>query len=237
MHRLAYAGSAERRMCEAAWVAYLADPLGERLRGLYDDASFGGDTTTLERGAREIKAADAQLALARGRFLHARFFVDHQDRPDQLDHLTTAAELFRELGDARGEADATFWMAIYHQVIRCDEAAAVPLLDRARQLADVSGDPLVMSYVVRHHGFVELNAGRLDRARELFEESVRLRRRIGFLPGVAAGLVALAELAATKGDHSTAQGCLDEATTICNETKSLGAMRWISQVREEHGLA
>jgi len=50
--------------------------------------------TALDQGASEIKAAEAQLALARGRFLHARFFVDHEDRPEQLDQLTKATELF-----------------------------------------------------------------------------------------------------------------------------------------------
>jgi len=48
--------------------------------------------------------------------------------------------------------------------------------------------------------------------------------------------VALAELAATAVDRPAAQRYLFEATTICRETDSKGAMRWISQVREEYGL-
>jgi len=136
----------------------------------------------------------------------------------------------------RGEAEATFWAAIYHQVIHHDETTAVPLLERAQTLADAANDLLAMSYVVRHLGFVDVNAEQFDPAHEKFEESVRLRRQIGFLPGVAAGLVALAELAATMADRPTAQCYLEEASTICSETDSKGAMRWISQVREEHGL-
>ncbi len=223
-------------MCEGGRMSGITDQLGDRLRALYDTASFGGDASALDQGATEIKAAEAQLALARGRFLHARFFVDHENRPEQLDQLTTAAELFHELGDVRGEAEATFWSAIYHQVIHGDDTTAVPLLERAQTLAGAADDPLVMSYVLRHLGFVDLNAKRIDPAREKFEESVRLRRQIGFLPGVAAGLVALAEVAATAVDRPAAQRYLDEATTICRETDSKGAMRWISQVRQECGL-
>jgi len=119
--------------------------LATLLRALYDNASFGGDPTALDQGASEIKAAEAQLALARGRFLHARFFVDHEDRPEQLDQLTKATELFHELGDMRGEAEATFWAAIYHQVIHHDETTAVPLLERAQTLAGAANDLLAPS--------------------------------------------------------------------------------------------
>ena len=53
-------------------------------------------------------------------------------------------------------------------------------------MAQAAVDKLTVSYVVRHLGFAEMAAGRLDGARELPEQSVRLRRRSG-TPGVAAG--------------------------------------------------
>jgi hypothetical protein len=61
------------------------------------------------------------------------------------------------------------------------------------------GDKLTMSYAIRHLGFAHMAAGAGDAARQRLEESVRLRREIGFQPGVAAGLVALAHLAAGEG--------------------------------------
>jgi len=54
-------------------------------------------------------------------------------------------------------------------------------------LAQSAGDKLTVSYVVRHLGFAEMAAGRLVGARGLLEEAARLRREIGFAPGVAAG--------------------------------------------------
>jgi Flp pilus assembly protein TadD len=49
-----------------------------------------------------------------------------------------------------------------------------------------------MSEALRHLGIAEHRAGRLDTARQRLEESVRLRREIGLMPGVAANLVGLA---------------------------------------------
>jgi len=104
-------------------------------------------------------------------------------------------------------------------------------------LAQAADDKLTLSYVVRHLGFAEMAAGRLDGARELLEESVRLRQEIGFTPGVAAGMLALAELAARAGDRDRALALLDEATAIAAETGADGILRWANQARQELPLA
>jgi hypothetical protein len=76
-------------------------------------------------------------------------------------------------------------------------------------------------------------AGRLDAARERLEESVQLRREIGFMPGVAAGVLALAELAVRSGDRDRAPTLLDEAAAIAAEAGAHGIIRWIDAAREE----
>jgi len=118
-------------------------------------------------------------------------------------------------------------------VVRGDDEAAGPPLERAWSLAQSAGDKLTVSYVVRHLGFTEMAAGRLDSARELLEESVRLRREIGFTAGVAAGVLALAELAAQAGDRDRALALLDEATAIAAEAGAQGILRWADQARQE----
>jgi len=40
---------------------------------LYESAVFGGNAEALSTGDRELDAVEADLALARGRLLHARF--------------------------------------------------------------------------------------------------------------------------------------------------------------------
>lgn len=212
------------------------DLLGEYLRTSYDNATFGGDSTALDEGAAEIEAAKAQVALAEGRLLHARYLTDRVDRPEELELVTEAGRVFAGLGDGRGEAEATFWAAVYHQVVRGDQATALPLLDRAHRLAADAGDLLVMSYVERHLAFVDAEDGRLDLATRRFEISVELRRRIGFLPGVAAGLLPLADLAAKSGDRDSAGRLLAEADAISRDLGLHAVARWISEVRKEHDL-
>ncbi|GIH98282.1 tetratricopeptide repeat protein [Planobispora takensis] len=144
-----------------------------------------------------------------------------------------AVELYRTLGDTRGEAESLFWAGIFHQVVRGDGDVAVPLFDRSYELATEAGDKLTMSYALRHLGFAEHTAGRPDAARERLEESVRLRREIGFLPGVAANLVGLAYISAGWERRDEALALLDEADEIARNGGAWGVVRWVGQARAE----
>ena len=164
----------------------------ERAGMLYEQATFGGDTGAVAIAARELDAVEADLALARGRILHAQFLQDRQPDPRELATFARAAELYEQLGDVRGEGEASFWVGVFHQVVAGDTDNARPALERSYALATQAGDQLTLSYAARHLGFVAGDDGDMELARERFEESVRLRREIGFMPGVAAGLLALA---------------------------------------------
>lgn len=226
----------------------------DRARLLYERAVFQDDPSALAEADQVLDAAEAALALARGRIMHARFLSAARAQPgaagssqpgqagpsqpaaspaDELACFERAAELFHEVGDPRGEAESLFWAGTFHQVVQGDSATAVPLLVRARDLAAAAGDALTVSYAVRHLGFADMEAGRLDAARENLEESVRLRRQIGFIPGVAAGLLALAELAALGGDRDQALALLDEAASAAAEADARGVLHWISAARDE----
>lgn len=208
------------------------DPF-ERANQRYEQAVFAGDADVLEIAERELDAVEAALALARGRILHAGFLAGGQEDSRELPLFEQAADLFQRLGDERGEAEARFWIGAVHQVIRHDEDAAIPELERSCALATAAGDKLTMSYAIRHLGFADLAAGRIDAARQRLEDSVRLRREIGFIPGVAAGVLALAELAAHDGDRAQALSLLDEAAAIAAGTGAHGVLRWIEQARAD----
>lgn len=60
--------------------------------------------------------------------------------------------LYRELGDARGESDARFWIGCFHQVARRGNATALPVLERSLELASPAGDKAAMAEVLRHLG-------------------------------------------------------------------------------------
>jgi len=56
---------------------------------------------------------------------------------------------------------------------------------------------------------------------------------VGFMPGVAAGLLALAELAAQGGDRNRARALLDEAASIAAAVNAQGVLKWVNQARGE----
>lgn len=201
----------------------------------YERAIFGGAEDALELADQALDAVEADLALARGRMLRARFLATREDDPHELEYFERALELYQELGDVRGEADARFWVGTYHQSVHGDHHTALPLHTRSYELASQVDDKLIMSYAVRHIAFAELAAGDLAAAREHFEESVRLRREIGFAPGVAAGLLALAELDLETGDRDAASRKLAEAATIAKACGAHGTLGWISAAQEALG--
>jgi tetratricopeptide (TPR) repeat protein len=198
----------------------------------YERAVFGGVADAPEVGERALDGLEADLALARGRLLHARFLHarslgEHKDYPREIEEFERAVHLYRELGDERGEAEALFWVGTYHQVCRDDGETALPSLRRSYELALRSGDRLTQSYAVRHLGFADIGAGRVDQARAKLDESLRLRRELDFRPGMAAALLALAELDFERGEQDLAQRELDEATLLARETGSDRVLHWI----------
>lgn len=119
----------------------------EQTQGLYERAVYGGDASALADAERHLSAVEADLALARGRVIHARFLdatARTREAPDgvadELALFERANDLYRSLGDVRGEAEAQFWIGTFHQVVQHDDATAVPAL---RLTPVVSGFKLV----------------------------------------------------------------------------------------------
>jgi tetratricopeptide (TPR) repeat protein len=217
----------------------LDDPL-ERSRLLYERAVFEGDVSALEVADRELDQAEADLAVARGRVIHGRFLVQREqdpqqarEDPDELSLFEYAADLYEAGGDLRGRAEALFWVGCCHQLVRRDNDAAVPVLRRSLELATAARDTATMSEALRHLGIADHAAGRLDSARERLEESSRLRREAGLMPGVASNMVGLAYIAAAQGRHDDAPAILDEAAAIAQATGARSIMRHIDEARTE----
>ncbi|GHE38951.1 hypothetical protein GCM10018785_05630 [Streptomyces longispororuber] len=213
--------------------------VGERIAQaqlLYERAVFGGDTAALATAHLGLDEVEAGLALARGRLIHARFLAERVEDERELELFERAAALYGRLGQRQGEGEAVFWIGAFHQVVRDDNEAALPCFQRALDLATQADDPLTMSYALRHLGFADHMAGRLDEARAHLEESTRLRRELGFLPGVAANLVGLAYLAVQQERRDDARALLQDAAELAESTMSHGVLRWVAEAREELGL-
>jgi len=209
----------------------------EQANLLYERAVFGGDSSAPATAEAGLDAVEADLALARGRLIHARFLQERVANARELELFERAAELYGALGDARGEGEALFSIGAFHQVVRDDMEAAVAAFRRSLDLANQAGDRLTASYALRHLGFTEHMAGRLEEARGHLEESTRLRRELQFLPGVAANLIGLAYLAAQQDRRADAASLLKEATELAEATDSAGVLHWASEARTELALA
>lgn len=216
-------------MSEISW---RADERLIRAREWTEQATFGGDDSRLAEAERELDAVAADVALAQGRILHARYLQRRfagepglAGDPRELELFEEALRLSERAGDGRGQGEALFLIGCFHQVVLDDGDTAVPFFERSIQASTAVGDQVNVSYSQRHLGFADLEAGRLDAAWDWFERSTRLRREAGFLPGVAANLVGLAEIAAAKGERDEALRLLDEAIEIgtgCGAARIVG---------------
>ncbi len=207
---------------------------------LYERAVFTGDTGLLAEADRELDAAEADLAVARGRLMHTRFLLRRdqdpaaaQEDPGELALFEGAARLWQALGDVRGQAEALFWVGCLHQVVRHDNTAAVPVLEQSLKLASQAGDKGVQAEALRHLGIAAHASGGLEEARQRLEESTRLRREIGFLPGAAANMVGLAYIAAAQQRLDDALALLDEAGAIAEASQADRILRQVNEARAE----
>jgi hypothetical protein len=218
---------------------------------LYKRSIFAGDGDALAAADRQLDAVEAELLIARGRILHGRFLknregaTDRQEVPGSQDvpgeggregslrgelaFFERAFELFRELGDEGGEVEALFWIGCFHQVVRGDNDAAVPVLLRARELAVKVGDRATLSEILRHLGIAEHSAGRLDEGRALLEESTGIRRELGLQAGAAANLVGLIYIARAQGRDEDARALAAEGKALA---EAAGATTILSQLTQ-----
>ncbi|MFI6816520.1 tetratricopeptide repeat protein [Nonomuraea sp. NPDC050328] len=211
-----------------------ADARIDQALELYERAVYAGDTGALAAAERALSAVEADLLVGRGRVLHARFLADRQADPGELGLFEQALGIYRALGDPVGEAEALFWVGCFHQVVLGDHDTAVPLLEQAAGLAGEHGARRTQAEALRHLGIAAHAAGKLDRARERLEESVRLRRELGLWAGVAANQVGLIHLAAAQGRHAEARELAEEAAGLAAEA---GAARILGQVEEARAHA
>jgi tetratricopeptide (TPR) repeat protein len=206
------------------------DPL-LRAELLNEQAMFGGVGEARAEAARELDRAEARLEAERGRILHSRFLVDRAaEDPGELEHFEASLAAARRAGDPRLEGWARFWIALVHQVVRGNGQAALPDLEAAYDASLATGDTLLQSYAIRHLAFAWDAAGRHDDAWRGFEESVELRRADGFLPGVAAGLLALAEAAREQGRAEQATELFAEARQTARSCNATGILAVIDGV-------
>ena len=142
-----------------------------------------------------------------------------------------ALELCVETADLRSAAEAEFWIGTFHQTARSDEDAALPHLHRAAELAKQVDDLLILSAVERHLAFHAALVGNVEIAEAHMATSMKMRRDIGFMAGVASNLVAWAELVTEAGQPDRAADLLDEAASVAASAGAEGILPVIDDMR------
>jgi tetratricopeptide (TPR) repeat protein len=213
---------------DAATVACVEDLL-ERATIAYDLAVFQGNRAALPATIEELRVAEAAICLARGRLLHAQFMQDWDRDASYLAEeyylFNRAAEIYRAIGDVRGEAESVFFVGCFHQVVRDNNPSALPFFARALELSTEIGDDLIRSYALRHLGISAHATGNLPDARRLLEESTELRRRLGFISGVASNLVGLAYVARAAGRRAEADALIAESAELAEASGANAILR------------
>ena len=88
-----------------------------------------------------------------------------------------------------------------------------------------------MSEALRHLGIAAHARGDLEAARQRLEESTRLRREIGLLPGVASNMVGLAYIAAAQGRVDDALALISEGCTIARAARADRTLQQLNEAR------
>jgi tetratricopeptide (TPR) repeat protein len=216
-------------------LALTDDPLA-RADILNEQALFTGSAEARDAARRELLRAEARLVQEQGRILHAEFLAERGDEdPRELELFERSLELAREAGDQLLEGWARFWVGIVHQVVREDDEASLPHFEFAYETGRSRDDNLLQSYAIRHLGFAWHAEGRREEGVRALEESVELRRTEGFLPGVAAGLLTLGELALEEGRPDEARELLGEAKEAAERSGSTAFDRRIDAALADLG--
>jgi hypothetical protein len=162
------------------------------------------------------------FVLSRGAFaLHAEFLAnpDAGEPPKEMSLLVRALAIRQSLADRRGVAESLFLLGLVQQIERQAGPAARVFFKRSYAIAREVGDIVLMSYAVRHLGYLEQAAGRLTDAQRAFEESLALREEAGWRPGIAAAQLDLASVLAAKGDRATARALATSADQVLSELR------------------
>ena len=161
----------------------------------------------LERAlAKHLARDQARLEALLGAGLLA-YRLDHTQRSDDI--LTEAIALAQQLGDMRGEADATLSLA-YDRIWRGPDAVE-PLALRAKTLARTAGAASREGLAVLALGRAAMDRGEYAGAQEIFLESARLLENAGCVLRAPTAIQHAGECAFEQLDLTTARRLLDDA--------------------------
>ena len=132
-------------------------------------------------------------------------------------YLKRAADLFREVGDRRGEANALWGLGNYHYFQRFDDAGT-PYFEQALETFRAVGDRTMEAWSLHMLGTANLREGKLDEARMNVEHAMRHFYAASDTAGITLALDDLSSVAVAEGDLSRAAVLRGAARNLTNLT-------------------
>jgi predicted ATPase/DNA-binding NarL/FixJ family response regulator/DNA-binding XRE family transcriptional regulator len=145
--------------------------------------------------------------------------VENGDYAEGITSAGTALRIFEPLGLTQRMAQAANVLGAAHRYLG-DNAAARRSYQMAMDLR--AGDVDAQTVAVTNNlAVLELDDGELDRARELFEQVLAVKRQLGQPHSIAIGLLNLAEVDIRTGQWAAADSALREALGLAADSPQL----------------
>ncbi len=226
-------GRAEKGLRLAAALTWFWDTRGNLSEGRERISSVLVQSQHLERTAARGKAfsGGAMLAYRQSDYLVARTWANQ------------ALEVFRELGEKRGIAEAQSVLG-YIAEEEGDYDTPASLYKETLALSRDVDDERGIALALQNLGWVALRLGQSGIASSRFEESLAIDRRVGDKDSIAFDLSGLAEVAIRQGKLDVASRLIEESLALRREIGwtwgigvSLGTWAWIAMHQRDWDTA
>jgi predicted ATPase/class 3 adenylate cyclase len=155
-------------------------------------------------------------------------YLSNELGEDPRERLEQAVACARE-----ADAAAALALALSHlPVALADDDERVAVLEDALSIAEQAGDPFVLGTALNNLGVWSAQRGDMGRARELFEESYRVRAEMGDLARMALSLGNLSDAAYEAADLARAR---DYATQALALARTVGVRREVGGAIDQLG--
>ncbi|MFF3854576.1 ATP-binding protein [Micromonospora sp. NPDC002575] len=135
--------------------------------------------------------------------------------PEATNHFEQAL-LLADDQDSACRASATAGLAYVHRLLG-RYATSSDHFARAADLARAAGNVNCLVYATNGIGVIDLEQGRLEQARQRFDECLRLSRSVGYQPGEAQALRCLGQRHRALGEYRSAADCFRLAASISHD--------------------
>ncbi len=190
-----------------------------------------GAPATFRRAQELALASGNRAALGRaldgeGMLLYWRKLQAGEGEWDAIvDRFGQALAAREAAGDRRGMAESTFHIGLTEQFRNLNDRAYTTF-DRALALARETGDPVLISYPLRHLAYLTELRGDLKKSLAMHQECLRLRETGGHRTGTIHALIAVGDsMSKIDPRDDDAVAALDRARKLAEELRDSAGLR------------